>query len=138
MDLKNQNRGPFFFSESSVQGNYNTPLEHTPTNPPTIPLQPVGKSCSGCVPKVCGNNLRLRYQTGVLLPEWSKEAAMKLAELVSAERAPNQGSDTRHEKRRIFRCQKIKFTSQKTLCFFLFSSGEQENGRFVFLQFVVF
>ena len=48
----------------------------------------------------------LRYQTGVLLPEWSKEAAMKLAELVSAERAPNQGSVTRHEKRRILGVKK--------------------------------
>ena len=36
----------------------------------------------------------VRYQTGVLLPEWSKEAAAKISELVSS-RAPNASSVSR-------------------------------------------
>ena len=47
-----------------IQQNYNTPVEHTPGNPPFAHYErnpftaPVGKGCSGCVPKVCWNNLR--------------------------------------------------------------------------------
>ena len=44
---------------ANFQERYNTPLEHTPDNPPLdtyerIPLkQPIGKGCSGCVPVRC-------------------------------------------------------------------------------------
>ena len=51
----------------NFQEKYNTPRYRTPVRqspkPPTmkgIPcFQPVGKGCSGCVPKVCWNNLRI-------------------------------------------------------------------------------
>ena len=51
-----------------IQESYNTPLEHTPGNPPTQlwkdSLYNLLVKVSGCVPKVCWNNLRI-YRTQV-------------------------------------------------------------------------
>ena len=48
-----------------VQESYNTPQEHTPGNPPTqlwkISLYSLLEKVKGCGPKVCWNNLRLRF-----------------------------------------------------------------------------
>ena len=57
-------RSQSFDSSLWVQENDNTPLEHTPGNPPgqlwKESLYSLSVKVWGCVPKVCWNNLRLR------------------------------------------------------------------------------
>ena len=57
-------RSQLFDSSLWVQENDNTPLEHTPGNPPgqlwKESLYSLSVKVWGCVPKVCWNNLRLR------------------------------------------------------------------------------
>ena len=56
-----------------IQENYNTPLEHTPTNPPGQLWKESHYSLLvkvwGCVPKVCWNNLRVYLVVGLFFPD---------------------------------------------------------------------
>ena len=63
--------GPTVYVGPSIQGNYNTPLEHTLGNPPSQlwkeSIYSLLVKVPGCVPKVCWNNLRIYFSDCFIL-----------------------------------------------------------------------
>ena len=63
--------GPTVYVGPSIQGNYNTPLEHTLGNPPSQlwkeSIYSLLVKVQGCVPKVCWNNLRIYFSDCFIL-----------------------------------------------------------------------